>query len=277
MNNYTAQKVSDHVWAIHSCTGEIQYLIEGEDRALLQDTSSGMKGLRALVDSLTDKPLEIILSHGHPDHAMGIREFDVPVWLHSDDMDMYRQMRGLDNPQMLSGILQRQVLPEETVPFDPDFAFQDLKEGMVFDLGGVHVSAWDLKGHTQGSMAFLVEEDGILITGDAANTNTFLFMPQSSSVEDYRNSLQRLLHLLEGRYHRVFLSHRDVDSGVNMLQEGIQVCEDVMNGKTDAVPFEFLGMRGLMAKACNPDLTLNDGTYFNMVYLPEKIFSKSED
>ena len=274
MENYTAQKVSDHVWAIHSCTGEIQYFIEGESKALLQDTSSGMRGLKKLVDSLTDKPIEIILSHGHPDHAMGIQEFDVPVYLHKDDVEMYRQMRGMDNPGMLSGMLGRPVSPEEVIPFDPDFEFEDLKEGDVFDLGGVHVSAWDLKGHTQGSMAFLVEEDGILITGDAANTNTFLFMPQSSSVEEYKENLERLLSLLDGKYHRVFLSHRDVDSGVRMLQEGIQVCRDVMDGKTDAIPFEFLGMHGTMAKACNPDLTLNDGTYFNMVYLPDRIFKK---
>ena len=61
------------------------YLVEGADRAVLIDTGVGLKGLKELVDGLTDKPLTILLTHGHVDHAMGAAEFEEVYMNHADD------------------------------------------------------------------------------------------------------------------------------------------------------------------------------------------------
>ena len=53
-NYYSVQKLTSRITAIWSACGEVLYLIEGEERALLMDTNLGVGHLKALVDSLTD-------------------------------------------------------------------------------------------------------------------------------------------------------------------------------------------------------------------------------
>ena len=73
---YTTETVNDHITAIWSACGEVMYLICGEKRALLMDTNLGVGHLKELVDSLTDKPYDVVLTHGHIDHAPGASEFE---------------------------------------------------------------------------------------------------------------------------------------------------------------------------------------------------------
>lgn len=70
-NYYQVEKVNQHVLAIKSLGGEFVYLILGKKRALLIDTCVGIGHLRQFVESLTDLPITVALSHGHVDHAMG--------------------------------------------------------------------------------------------------------------------------------------------------------------------------------------------------------------
>ena len=73
---YSAEKLNTHMTAIRSLTGEIMYLIEGEEKAVLVDTCLGVGHLRRFVETLTEKPITVILTHGHVDHALGAPEFD---------------------------------------------------------------------------------------------------------------------------------------------------------------------------------------------------------
>lgn len=261
--------VNDHIQAIHTPTQEILYLIQGKEAALLIDTSCGLGDLKGEVESVVKTPYSVALTHGHLDHAGGVSQFD-NVYMNEADLPLYREMNSKEMQGYIA-VNAPDLVNEPRAAFAPDYNFQPLEEGHVFDLGGIHVSAWKLAGHTPGSMVFLMEEDGILITGDAANTNTFLFMPEALSVQAYLQNLKRAVSLLEGKYHRVFLSHRDVDSSPRMLEEGIAVCENVLNGISDQVPFDFLGYHGNMAKEADENLKLADGTFFNMVYNPEKL------
>ena len=58
---YSAEKLNTHMTAIRSLTGEIMYLIEGEEKAVLVDTCLGVGHLRRFVETLTEKP-----HHGDP-------------------------------------------------------------------------------------------------------------------------------------------------------------------------------------------------------------------
>ena len=51
-------------------------LIEGDDSALLFDAGYGLEDVAAYVRTRTEKPVELILSHGHHDHILGARWFD---------------------------------------------------------------------------------------------------------------------------------------------------------------------------------------------------------
>ena len=52
------------------------YLLEGDEKALLIDTGYGAENLREYVEKLTSKPILVVNTHYHPDHAAGNGEFE---------------------------------------------------------------------------------------------------------------------------------------------------------------------------------------------------------
>lgn len=76
MEYYSTEKINDHITLLRSITGELLYLVEGQEKAALIDTCLGVGHLRSLVEKLTDKELLVLLTHGHIDHALGAPEFD---------------------------------------------------------------------------------------------------------------------------------------------------------------------------------------------------------
>ncbi|MCJ7549047.1 MAG: MBL fold metallo-hydrolase [Anaerolineae bacterium] len=48
----------------------------GGERSLVIDAGMGYCNLRAIVESLTDKPYDVVITHAHPDHAGMMHQFD---------------------------------------------------------------------------------------------------------------------------------------------------------------------------------------------------------
>ena len=68
-------------------------LIEGAERAVLFDTGYGLENVCSYVRTITDKPITVLLSHGHHDHILGARWFRDTV-LCKEDMEEYVQRTG---------------------------------------------------------------------------------------------------------------------------------------------------------------------------------------
>lgn len=191
---YRAEKVNDRVTAIISFTGEIMYLVNGSERSLLIDTCVGAGNLRDFVERLTEKPLTVLLTHGHIDHAMGAPEFtgndgkpECEIYMNHADTEIYLGMNSIENRKgyVLAGLggQMPEGLEETFLPPAP-MTFKDLKDGDRFDLGGISVETYALPGHTPGTMVMLIPEEKILILGDACNNATFLFDKNSLTVEE---------------------------------------------------------------------------------------------
>ena len=54
------------------------FLFVGTERALLIDTGTCLFDIPATLGQLTDKPVDVALTHGHVDHAGGIGWFETP-------------------------------------------------------------------------------------------------------------------------------------------------------------------------------------------------------
>ena len=86
---YKPLKIAENIYHIYEPGNVNTTLIIGEEKALLIDTGYGFGDLAAFVRTLTDKPLEVVLTHGHTDHCGGNYEFptvymnlmDVPTYL----------------------------------------------------------------------------------------------------------------------------------------------------------------------------------------------------
>ena len=70
----------------HEATG---YLVVGHERACVIDTMNGYNDLYQAVRELTDKPLTVVNTHGHPDHIFGNMFFQ-DAYLHPADRELAR-------------------------------------------------------------------------------------------------------------------------------------------------------------------------------------------
>ena len=188
---FTADKLSERVTRIGGQAHELCYLIEGDERALLIDGLTGIGSLKAFVRDLTDKPVQLALTHGHLDHTGAAWEYGA-AYIHPDDIAlMYTDRFSSDevryqhvfNRNANSTVQRGDVMPSCAVKTWP------LLEGDVFDLGGVRLEAILVPGHTHGSMAFLDRAARVLYSGDACNVNTLVCLPGSTSIEEYLESL----------------------------------------------------------------------------------------
>lgn len=260
--------------AIRSLTGEIMYLIEGEEKAVLVDTCLGVGHLRKFVETLTEKPITVILTHGHADHALGAPEFD-EVYMNPADNAIYEAMSPLEERKgyiqaNLGGKLLDFAEDDYVQPTLADFKV--LKDGQVFNLGEIHAEVYALPGHTRGTMVILVAEEKILILGDACNNATFLFDENSLSVEEYRENLIHVQQKLTGRFEETCLCHHVIKASADMIHSVIEVCDEVMAGKADDVPFNFMGMEAFVAKKANERFERLDGGEGNIIYSKNKIW-----
>ena len=72
---FKSRKVTDRFTRIYGATGECMYLAVGNEGVLLVDTGTGIGDLKGYVETLTDKPLTVAMTHGHVDHVQGVSQF----------------------------------------------------------------------------------------------------------------------------------------------------------------------------------------------------------
>lgn len=166
-------------------------LIVGSHHALLFDTGYGYGDLRAVVRSITDKPLYVVNSHGHVDHACGNEAFG-GAYIHPLDMQLCREHNG---PQMRRAELDVAEVPPD---FDLDAhlrlgpgELRPVGEGASFDLGGVTLQVLHLPGHTAGSIGLWCQEKRLLFAGDAMNCFVWLFLPEAQDLGTYIRTLHK--------------------------------------------------------------------------------------
>lgn len=256
------------------------YLVEGSEKALLIDTGVGVGDLKAVVDGLTDKPITVLITHGHVDHALGARGF-ADVRVSPLDKEVYAEhcnfegrkgyvqgcvMQGGD-AALINSVRDEDYL--EPMAFEQ---FAPLVPGDRFELGGVSVEVLRGAGHTPGSLTMLIPEWRVLLLGDACNQFTFLFDHWASPLTDYRSMLVELKKETDGRYDRVILSHGFGEGPADMIDSVIAVCDEVLAGTADNLPFQSPFGNGLIAKAMDfQRFCRADGGAGNVVYNPEKL------
>lgn len=167
-----------------------QYLVLGSERAMLIDSGFGLDSLKKTVDVLTELPIVLVNTHGHPDHGGGNAEFGRP-YLHPDDNELYAykcsyEVRLEEAMRWeVENIEERlQPTPAEPVP---------MEDGQVFDLGGRTLRVIHTPGHSRGSVCIFDEQTGTLFSGDNLNgKSTALVESCATTVSEYLASMEKL-------------------------------------------------------------------------------------
>ncbi len=245
---YLTAEYREKTWVICESFLDDMFLLEGEDAALLIDTGTGIGDLKGYVETLTDKPVTVVLTHGHVDHAGGVRQFD-KVWVHSDDFEAVRTLTVEARRGYAANFLGS--LPRNIEK--PSFALEDitdysrdlpellpLEDGHVFDLGGRKVEVIHTPGHTPGEVVLIDHGARILFSGDAANPNLLMNFPNCPPIETALRALLRV-QARESEFDANFNGHIPVIDGKTWpLPDGVlSDCIECMKGVMDgSVPLE---------------------------------------
>lgn len=227
-------------WLIeqHLLTSEAgAYLIVGENKALLIDTCMALPGFAETVAGLTDKPVEVLCTHAHPDHIGNNRLFK-KIYLAADD----RELLGLQTtPDYLEGMLARAVpgavrfllRPEmKAVIRDTTAAgeYEYLRDGHIFELGGRQLEVVATPGHTRGSICVLDRRSRRLFSGDTVcDWGILLHLDLASPPREYLKSVERLREL-SGCFDEIWPAHHRKPIDNRYLDEYIACARSIVDG-----------------------------------------------
>ena len=149
------------------------YLLIGTKHAALIDCLQNVTGLYDEIRKLTSLPIDVLITHGHGDHAgASTKEFaeaGCPIYMVSEDF------------AILSGRLD---VKQEW--------FTDLKDGDSFDLGGYRLETIACGGHSPGSVVFLEREHQMLFSGDTIGSGHFwMQLPNCIPLSQFCTNLRR--------------------------------------------------------------------------------------
>lgn len=146
-----------------------QFLVIGGERALLFDAGFADSGVLETVRSLTDQPIDVVMTHGDRDHSGGLMDFGC-CRMHEGDWPLVK---------------------------DGSIALAPLDEGEIVACGAYRFRVIAIPGHSAGSLAFYDEAKGILLAGDSVQSGGPIFMfGGHRDLDAYIASLEKLERLI---------------------------------------------------------------------------------
>ncbi len=270
MDLFKTENITEHLNRIKTPFGVSMFLVQGTDKALLIDTGMGVGDLKGFIEQIVHTPYEVVLTHGHCDHAGGASQFET-VFLNpkETELEQWHATREHRISDVFSapfpvpeGITEEDFVPQRTAPYTP------LDPDMIFDLGGCTVSFIEVPGHTQGCLVPLIQEDGVMIIGDALGENTLMHFEESTSVETYRRSIEKLL-AVQDEYSLLIRFHGSGASEHRILQDMHDLCTEIMEHRDAAVKASMMGFAGCWGREKE-----HPGKAGNMIYNPARIYDE---
>lgn len=214
-DNVTFRKIDNNTWL---GTGNLEpleslYLIGGTEKAVLIDAGTRIPNLDKIAGQIAGKPVTLLLTHVHPDHAGSVNCFD-KVWISAGDTVN---------------------IPEYMPDYKGEVNF--MENGQLFELGGRTLKAYFTPGHTPGSVTFLEVGTDTGYCGDSfgngkeGKKGSILVLTNLDSIIDVcRTSYQ---YFQENGYRKLYCGHFSGENFVTLdwLQHVESFAKEVKAGK----------------------------------------------
>ena len=224
---YTSWKIDYNTWVINFMNGsQNMYLLEGKEKALLIDTGWGAGNLRGYVEKLTDKPIIVVNTHYHPDHAGGNGEFEEVYMSEGEKID----------ETSLKGKLPCNIskLPH------PNYHKKYLKDNDTIELGERSVKVIDvLPAHCNSSLFFFDETHGMFFCGDELECAQVLLFDNSNNpdapydvkarLDNFKKNNQNI-KTLSDKIKYLLPSHNGGPIALSYIDDAIELVSHIYNG-----------------------------------------------
>lgn len=222
-------KINDHIWLLNANNEATGYLVVGNEKALIIDTMLGYEDVHAVARTLTELPLVVVNTHGHCDHIYGNIYFE-KVYMHPADREVAK--REFSDKRFVAAIESLGLKPAE---------FCNVREGDIFDLGGLSLEAYETPGHTPGGIVLLDQADRILFTGDTILEQTWMQLEESTSMETLLESLNKV-QKFRGDFDYILTGHSRHIEDASLCEAHRMAVKEVCDGLTEHdVSYEWFG------------------------------------
>ncbi len=204
------EQLDERIFVLEEMESNI-FLVKGDEKVLVLDTAYGLTDLKNVVKELWgDFPVICVNSHEHGDHNSGNSQFDIAYVGRFGEPVSRKKMTAELKEALYGGISSRlKDTPFEYEAWNPGQAnhIEPIKEGDIFDLGGICLKVIETPGHSAGSIALYEENKRWLFTGDTVLTwEVWGQLSSSLALRCYLDSLDKLASY-EEKVDYVFPAH----------------------------------------------------------------------
>jgi hydroxyacylglutathione hydrolase len=210
------------------------YVLRGSERSLIIDSGTGYCDFKAIIESLTDKPYDVAITHGHPDHVGMIHQFD-EVYMNVKDIPLmeetFSEPLGIDafrknNRVHVGEDWQAWEVTEDMINRgNKNTKIIPLEDGHIFDLGNRKVSSYALAGHTSGGMYFVDDYSRIVFAGDCCHQDhACRNVPVSTALR----GLIKLYDKFGKDYDRMFTGHTAFCGTLNVRSTNMEILRNLI-------------------------------------------------
>ncbi len=231
------------------------YLIDGPEKAMIIDTSFGLGDLKGLCEEITGgKPLIVVNTHNHFDHAYGNAQFDevfcheyeAPVIARQDE-HIWDYLFEPDTGRPIWAEFPREAL----IPWKP-YKVTGVPDGYTWDLGGGYeIELVFLGGHSAGHAGYLDKQSRIFFAGDdIISMRVGVGGPRPGTPHGECasvNCMGKQMHKLAKRldeFDHIFSGHFVGDLESIVVQYMAEACDAVVADPEGAASFVREGPRG---------------------------------
>ena len=231
---YVVKQLDAHTWQIGDPFDTYFYLIEGKERAVLFDAGNGLPGVKELVKKLTEKPVSVLLSHGHYDHTGAAFEFPETL-IHKEDEALLRSgfsvISRVNALRSYQGRFHLDVGEEAFRSYCGARAPKQtayIREDERIDLGGRSLRIIETPAHTRGSICALDEKNGFLFSGDTVCDDEILvYLEDSTCVKDVWEAGRKLTGMKDG-FRTICPGHHRFPLPVTVIGDYMQAAGDIL-------------------------------------------------
>ncbi|MBQ9327472.1 MAG: MBL fold metallo-hydrolase [Solobacterium sp.] len=179
--HFYKQEISDGFYMISCPEWDMEkeksinlWMIEGSEMSVLVDAGMKLGGLKEFLKEITDKPLRVVVSHGHFDHIGNIDDFD-EIWMNHEDIPL------LSDPVF-----------EKYGAHGYHGTIHDINDGEVWNLGDRLITLIRIRGHTGGSVLVLDHKSSVLISGDTVARDLLYMTEDTIPLNQFFDELLKL-------------------------------------------------------------------------------------